>query len=462
MKELKTVMIFDKNQRFSISLHIEIKMSIEKLPPDIIRYILNMLDDNNLLNLNSISKTIYNCCNNSFWLNRIMRCYPLSADEINEAVPTSSREMPYRAYYQDLKKFEDALIFAGTMPKETPLNKRRANNLIVAANMARIDLIKIVMRTIIAEEMREHTLIQNSLRDSLLQCCRHGDLEIVKFLLDNGAIIYVDDALEISCIQGWYEIVRLLIEYGADVQYGEDFALRSAIDEHHRKVVKLLLDNGADIHTHNEYPLIQACRNNDRKIVRLLLDYHADVHVDNEDPLCLASESGHTEIVEMLLKAGANIHIDDDRPLRVASKNGYIDTVRLLLRKGANVRASEDYALRLSAAKGHTEIVKLLLRSGADVHASEDYALREASMFGHTEVVKILLENGADIHVKNNTPIRLASDFRRHDIYRILLAAGADPGMMDLNHKAYVTFWKVFTVIAVVGSTHCILEWVRR
>ena len=94
--------------------------------------------------------------------------------------------------------------------------------------------------------------------------------------------------------------------------------------------------------------------------VRYLLDKGADVHAGDDYALQWASENGHDKVVKLLLNAGANVHAGDDHALRWASRYGHDKMVKLLLDAGADVHADNDLALQWASENGHDKVVKLL------------------------------------------------------------------------------------------------------
>jgi ankyrin repeat protein len=72
--------------------------------------------------------------------------------------------------------------------------------------------------------------------------------------------------------------VESLLDKGADVHFGDDWALINAVTQDHTETVELLLDRGGDIHARkdhivsgNDTVLICAVRNRDVETVKLLL-----------------------------------------------------------------------------------------------------------------------------------------------------------------------------------------------
>ena len=229
-----------------------------------------------------------------------------------------------------------------------------------------------------------------------------------------------DRALVKASRMGQAELVKFILDAGANVHAGDDEALRGASANGRTEVVKLLLDRGADVHAGGDYALQWASANGRTEVVKLLLDAGADVHAKDGEALRLASKNGHTEVVKLLLDKGANVHANDDYALRLASYNGHTKVVKFLLDKGADVHAGDDYALRWASANGRIEMVRLLLDAGANVHADGDYALRGASRNGHIEVVRLLLDAGANVHAGDDEALRGASHNGRTEVVKFL------------------------------------------
>lgn len=99
-------------------------------------------------------------------------------------------------------------------------------------------------------------------------------LKYMYLLVENSPLIY-------GCAGGHEEVVRILLEAGANVEhYNEDGCtpLKAAAKIGHVPIVKMLLEHGA-IHMYNTYSkefkesaLILACYKGHLEIVRLLLE----------------------------------------------------------------------------------------------------------------------------------------------------------------------------------------------
>ena len=105
-------------------------------------------------------------------------------------------------------------------------------------------------------EQGVHVDAEDNYALTLLQVAsRHGHLEIVKFLIDNGAAVNavgIDNraALHFAIIRGHASIVRYLLENGADVNLRKRLGLTPlhvVVQSFHTDLVHILLDHGADI-----------------------------------------------------------------------------------------------------------------------------------------------------------------------------------------------------------------------
>jgi ankyrin len=215
---------------------------------------------------------------------------------------------------------------------------------------------------------------------------------------------------------GSADLVRLLIEYGADVDPKEAWrgqtALMWAIAEKHLPVIRILLENGADIDAKTGKgfkPFLFAVRGGDFDIVRTLLAAGANVNEtggEGTTALAIAIVNAHFELASFLLDQGADPNVDMPggsalhavtrtrnyeygtvvRPAAVQTGNmDALDLARKLLDYGANVDARiekplprqggfDNNYLRLNGATSFLvaaraadpTLMRLLLEYGAD------------------------------------------------------------------------------------------------
>ena len=167
--------------------------------------------------------------------------------------------------------------------------------------------------------------------------------------------------------------------------------------------LKNLIDLGADVHANNDWALKYAAENGRIDVVKLLLEHGADVNA--RDALKCAAENGRIDVVKLLLEHGANLHAKDEWALKVAIRYYHTEVVKLLLENGADVHKSDFFLLYPSEA-GCIDLIKILIEYGMNVRAYNDQAIECAYNMGHIEVVKLLLEHGAKLR-KHRTCVLL-------------------------------------------------------
>jgi len=124
-------------------------------------------------------------------------------------------------------------------------------------------------------------------------------------------------------------------------------ALGIACEKGYKEIVQILLDNKADVNFDDYYrPLERASKYGHIDLVRLLVDHKADINGGDSGstPLMVASENGHLEIVEILLQNGAEVNLYDEnngrhnqsKALAQACENKHLPVVQILLEHGAN------------------------------------------------------------------------------------------------------------------------------
>jgi len=152
---------------------------------------------------------------------------------------------------------------------------------------------------------------------NIYSAIEESDLKTVKRLLVNNNLIHFmtpfGSWLHVACMEGSLEIVKLLIEFGIDINaIGGVFnagAINRAASEGQLDIVQYLLDYGAELDTSepDKNPLFAAIYGGHKKIVQLLLDHGIDASVKytgdymkNMDAYDFAVERGQLEIAEML------------------------------------------------------------------------------------------------------------------------------------------------------------------
>ena len=228
-----------------------------------------------------------------------------------------------------------------------------------------------------------------------------GDLERAAQLLKQGANInrvisimtpddrgvYPDTTTYLldSASRGQVELVRFLLKNGADPNikgslFGQT-ALIAAVQSGHGDVVDLLLAHGADFsavdHPSKFTAMEYAITNENAAIVRSLLAAGVPP-VFRRLTLTVEGGAAAREIVRMLVEHGFDINKKDDwgrTPLMWVAEYAALETVQFLIDSGADVNivsgknmngvSSHETALQLAMKAKRSDVVALLLRHGA-------------------------------------------------------------------------------------------------
>nr|WP_264376045.1 ankyrin repeat domain-containing protein [Wolbachia endosymbiont (group B) of Sphaerophoria taeniata] len=169
------------------------------------------------------------------------------------------------------------------------------------------------------------------------------DLEMMNFLIENGADVNIEDYFRMPPIyyavtKGTTEMIELLINKKASISgyfsyAGEKRTLVGwAIDKNSPEKVEVLLKHGAspngkfDLLAYSQNSCLHAAiEKNYSRIVELLIEYRADVNVKNEQgqtPIYLAIRSKRPEMIKLLYDNGADI--DNVKDIRNETPSDYV------------------------------------------------------------------------------------------------------------------------------------------
>ena len=300
-------------------------------------------------------------------------------------------------------------------------------------------------------------------------------MEYVRWLLKKGADVKAVfrgyTALHRAAQEGYTEIVKLLLEYGAD-PLASNVRGKRAYDLSSNEEIKEILfkhvSKGKDLNIE----LLEASKGGDLEYAKWLIKKKTNPNItlyDGNTPLHLAAQQGHLNIVKLLLDNGAdpltsNVegyrphhlaatneiketlleHISKEKNLNYeltnACKDGDSEYVKWLIEKGVNINTLDSQGfspLHWAIGKGNFELVELLLKHGADINlkaADTTTPLHIAVQRSHTQIVDLLLCYGADVNVvtsDGNTPLHWAAKKNTLEIIELLLNHGADPYVLN-------------------------------
>ncbi len=184
----------------------------------------------------------------------------------------------------------------------------------------------------------------------LHEAARRGDVAAVRTLLDAGVPVdikseYGATALSFACDKGRAEVVKLLIERGADINVADTFYQATPIvwaaSNGHGEVVRLLVDAGADA----AGALGMAVQRDKLDVVRAVLASGKVKPESLSGTLAAAKAAGKAEVVKLLEEAGV-------KPPPPASAK--IDPA--ILETYAGRYENDQFSLVMSVADGNLQV----------------------------------------------------------------------------------------------------------
>ena len=307
-------------------------------------------------------------------------------------------------------------------------------------------------------------------RGPLKMAVKSRNWRLVDFLLDSGCDPEYGSALTESIRVGEVQIVKKLLQCGADVNIparGSDNPLVTAISLGDMELFRLLInDYHAEINPPTqddapETPLQATVSRGRLQMCHELINNGADIHSSGTGrslltQLCLVRHVGQMELVQRLLALGVDLEADDTKeimvrplgyydlhsqyrlnPLQAAVYSNNQDLVKLLLDKDAMInpkptRGTFGNPLQVAVVAQYTAMVKFLLDRGANVNAvggKLGTALNGAvGRDSKRSIVTMLLDAGADVSLEAElygSPLQTSALFGSMWQVRLFLDRGA-------------------------------------
>ena len=272
----------------------------------------------------------------------------------------------------------------------------------------------------------------------LALACETGNGAMVQKLLEAGAnpnvaLRPVDTPLMLASRSGSVEAVKALLTHDARVNAKESTkgqtALMWAAAEKHADVVRLLLEFGADVNLRSDgkyTALLFAARANDIETTKALLAAGANINdADNDGnaALVVASLMGNTAVAKFLVENGADINAAGGgfTPLHWAV--GFWD-IGVTGPFGIKAEHSEWSALAGLRGDAKFEYAKFLIDHGANVNAKLTKGPRRGGL-GSGGTINLSMQGA--------TPLLLAANAADVRLMHLLLDHGADTHVVLRN-----------------------------
>lgn len=202
----------------------------------------------------------------------------------------------------------------------------RSEDLIKAINNNNVAEVKSMIRKgydVNQKDSPDMPVLEVSGKYPLVEACANGNLEIMKLLLDNGAIVNTNEsftpletAISVDPEKNSVEKVKMLLQYGANVNFIGDSKYTALIyacecvpageEEKSYQICKMLIAKKADVNLQNQEgrtALIMASMSNCYKVMKLLLENGANANIKDitgKEALDYAKENNNTDIINLL------------------------------------------------------------------------------------------------------------------------------------------------------------------
>ncbi|XP_044579759.1 uncharacterized protein LOC123261929 [Cotesia glomerata] len=322
-----------------------------------------------------------------------------------------------------------------------------------------------IVETLIAHKANVNAKSLNG--PPIILAAEKGYADIVDTLLKNNADPDIKDddnrsAIEFAVAKGHLEVVKILFGYTKmkiNNKGIDNFTmLHIASQEGYLDIVKYLVEKGADVHATNKSgskPIHIAAREGHVSIVEFFFSIKMSNNTlghQGQTLLHYAVVAPKKEIVEYLINQKMDVNVGDAKgltPIYYAVKCGKQEIIELLLNNGAAfdcllLRVHEVFAyppiLKMlnaintlfdASIYNHPDKCKELISQGVIVNViNKEYfsPLHYASRNGYSEIVNTLLKNNANANIasaKGSTPLHFAAKFEQLEIVKILLSNGA-------------------------------------
>jgi ankyrin repeat protein len=174
-----------------------------------------------------------------------------------------------------------------------------------------------------------------------------------------------------------YILLKYFIEEsgltGIDIHADYEEALQQSAKYGHLEVVQFLVEQGANIYIEDGIVFHFSAMNNHLEVVKFLIEHDKDAYKYCEEALLWAANNGHMEVVKYLVGSGQGgvvIHDDNERTLRCSTLRCSVNSeiVKYLTDPDVNAIAGvgDNTNLSWNIARFNLKEIKTIVKDGAD------------------------------------------------------------------------------------------------
>jgi len=288
-----------------------------------------------------------------------------------------------------------------------------------------------------------------------------NNIGAVKKSLENGLNPNVErkniSAIELAVRKNNYEMVKLLLEYGANPlekmsnTYIEISVAGYSSSLEDSRILKLMFEYGANAKNMNNFSAFSgAISKNREKNFDFLLEQGFDVNARSAKQDSILSfcvyEPSRVKMTKILIGHGADVNAKTDENITVlltAIQEKNVENLKLLLENGADVNYADSYgntAVAKAVKFDYPEVLKILIEYDADILSklyNKVTPLVIATMLDNYKTAKVIVDNMKE---KDANYILIAYKYGDSKMFNFLLNNGFGVPKIKLG-KSFINFY---------------------
>ncbi|XWV24483.1 putative ankyrin repeat protein [Tupanvirus deep ocean] len=226
------------------------------------------------------------------------------------------------------------------------------------------------------------------------------DLSLLELLLESESNLNPESDLSLALFtaveNGYYDKVFKLLQYDIPVECYK-LPLLTGIKYNHYEIVKLLIESGVNINFGDEKNSLSHiyCNLNIGVDTRKNLNIGVDTSkIEKNLPLNIAISLGNNDMVNLLLKYGAIIDSSVNQGFIIACQLNHFNTIKLVLDAGYDI-INDDMALGICVACDNVDVIKLFMGYGVTIDHDIDWAFSSDTHQNYEyECLTLLFDHG--------------------------------------------------------------------
>lgn len=263
-------------------------------------------------------------------------------------------------------------------------------------------------------------MTNNELIDKMYMSFNDGDLKTIKEIFKNVKLmdVYKNDGLIHASYYGHLELVKYLVDNGADIHCGNNmcfkYACRGSFGKCHLEIVKFMIEQGINVNIIEDELLKNKILNYIRRIkLKKYMKINNIVElIQNISNLSLdeffkySCEYDYLDGIKLLHKMSfINTSLIQTNLISGAIINNYVDIIEFSIENKLLSYDMNNFFYESLIFK-RTEIINLLIKNGADIHVCNELVLNYAVNEKNVALIKYLIEHGSKINFLNNKEIK--------------------------------------------------------